>query len=111
MSNIERPTELVDYENLAALQQIREALRSDIYHPSTSVLTRIDMLVAIVDRLVSIAIINENEKLTPPREPIESRRYGRLRKWLIARALGLRCLVCNRRAGYGGRCRNEEHNG
>lgn len=36
---------------------------------------------------------------------------GRLRRWLIARRLGLRCLVCNRRAGYGGVCPNPEHNG
>ncbi len=36
---------------------------------------------------------------------------GRVRGWLIARRLGLRCLVCNRRAGYGGRCPNAEHNG
>lgn len=39
------------------------------------------------------------------------RRPGRLRRWLIARRLGLRCLVCNRRAGYGGVCPNPEHNG
>lgn len=38
-------------------------------------------------------------------------RKSRLGRWTIARILGLRCLVCNRRAGYGGRCPNEEHNG
>lgn len=40
--------------------------------------------------------------MTPP---------GRLRRALIARRLGLRCLVCNRRAGYGGVCPNPKHNG
>jgi hypothetical protein len=28
------------------------------------------------------------------------KRPGRLRGWLIARRLGLRCLVCDRRAGH-----------
>ena len=37
-------------------------------------------------------------------------RPGVLKRWIIARRLGLRCLVCNRRAGYGGSCRNSEHN-
>lgn len=41
----------------------------------------------------------------------EYKRPGRLRRWIIARRLGLRCLVCNRRAGYGGVCPNPEHNG
>jgi hypothetical protein len=41
----------------------------------------------------------------------QKQRSGRLGRWLIARRLGLRCLVCNRRAGYGGRCPNSDHNG
>lgn len=40
----------------------------------------------------------------------DTKRPGRLRRWLIARRLGLRCLVCNRRAGYGGVCPNPAHN-
>ena len=41
---------------------------------------------------------------------IDLRRF-RLGRWLIARRLRLRCLVCNRRAGYGGMCPNDDHNG
>lgn len=54
-----------------------------------------------LQRLVSATLAK------PPRPP---ERPGRIRGWLIARRLGLRCLVCNRRAGYGGSCPNREHN-
>jgi len=49
-------------------------------------------------------------QVTTPRWFALARR-NRLGRWLIARRLGLRCLVCNRRAGYGGRCPNNNHNG
>jgi hypothetical protein len=32
-------------------------------------------------------------------------------RWVVARWLRLHCLVCGRRAGYGGRCKVEDHNG
>lgn len=50
-------------------------------------------------------------KREPPEKSwVSTEGAGRIRRWLIARRLGLRCLVCNRRAGYGGRCPNPEHN-